>query len=104
MRLKRVENKVEQILRDNPKTRDDDHELIAEYYNREHPEVLNMPFRYVFLGHNTLQLTSFKSIERARRKVQARFPELASKKTKLKREKLEQEYKNYYVNWEEEND
>lgn len=92
----KVEALVKEILTKNPKTRDDDFELIAEYYYQLCPDILNMKFSYVFLGHKELGLTSFKSIERARRNVQAMYPELASKKTKIQRNQLEQEYREYY--------
>ncbi len=98
---KKIENLVEKILIEVPSTRNDDYELIAEYYSRECPEVLNMNFKYVFLGHKTLALPSFKSIERARRKVQAKFPELVSETTKLKRKKIEEEYRDYYSKMED---
>lgn len=101
MDFKNVELVVEKILRDVPSTRDDDYELITEYYSRSCPEILDMPFRYVFLGHKTLEVPNFKSIERARRKVQAKFPELVSRKVKEKRKKLENEYKNYYTKGDE---
>ncbi len=104
MNLKRVEQIVEQILKEEPSTREDDYILTTEYYSRICPEVLDMPFRYVFLGHKTLNLPNFKTIERARRKIQARLPELTSKKCKEKRKKLENEYKNYYINWEDKNE
>ena len=104
MDFRYVEHIVEKILREVLSTRDDDYVLTTEYYSRVCPEVLDMPFRYVFLGHKTLRLPNFKTIERARRKLQSRFPELMSKKSREKRKELENKYKNYYTNWEEENE
>jgi len=40
----KVEEIVYQILMSNPKTRDDDFELVAEYYYRLCPEIINMKF------------------------------------------------------------
>ena len=98
---KNIENIVETILKEVPNTRDDDFELIAEFYSRECPDVLNMNFKYVFLGHKSLGITSFKSIERARRKVQAKHPNLIGENIKLKRKKLEKEYRDYYYTLED---
>lgn len=100
----KIESLVRKILIENSKTRDDDFELIAEYYYQLCPEIANMNFSCVFLGHKELGLVSFKSIERARRNVQAMYPELASTKVKLKRKQLQEEYREYYskVNKEEE--
>lgn len=92
----KVEELVYKILKLNPKTRDDDFVLIAEYYYELCPEILNMKFSEVFLGHKELGLTNFKSIERARRTIQAMYPELATKKTKEKRKMLENEHRDYY--------
>lgn len=104
MNFKHVESIVEQILKEEPSTRNDDYELMAEYCFRVCPEILDMPFRYVFLGHKTLSLPNFKTIERARRKIQAKFPELISERTKKQRKKLETEYKNYYTKGDEINE
>lgn len=97
----KVEEIVYQILKSNPKTRDDDFELVAEYYYRLCPDILNMKFSYVFLGHKEFGLPSFESITRARRKIQARHIALASEKTIQKRNQLENEYRNYYSKYEE---
>lgn len=96
----KVEEIVKEILIKNPKTRDDDFELIAEYYYQLCPDILDMKFSHVFLGHKELGLTSFKSIERARRKVQAKYPTLASQKVKQRRKQLENEYREFYSNYE----
>lgn len=91
-----IEELVKKILTKNPKTRNDDFELIVEYYYQLCPDILNMKFSYVFLGHKELGLPSFESITRARRKVQAQHKELASQKTLRKRQELCEEYKEYY--------
>lgn len=96
-----IEDLVKEILIKNPKTRNDDFELIAEYYYQLCPEILNMKFSYVFLGHKELGLPSFESITRARRKVQAKYQELANEKTKQKRKYLENEYREFYAKYEE---
>ena len=104
MDFRKIERMVEQILRDIPSTRDDDYELITECYSRTCPSVLDMPFRYVFLGHKTLHIPNFKTIERARRNIQSKYPELVSAKTKNKRKNLENKYKNYYKKGDEINE
>lgn len=101
MDLSKAETIVEEILRRIPSTRDDDYELIAEYFSIVCPEVLDIPFKYVILGHKDFSIPNFKSIERVRRKVQAKHPELISLKTKIKREKIEKEYEKYALNMEE---
>lgn len=95
----KIEQLVYEILLYNKNARNDDYILIAEYYYRINPDIVNLKFNYVFLAHKELNLPSFKSIERARRKVQAMYPELASNKTKVLREKLKEEYKEYYLNY-----
>ena len=95
---KKIEDLVYEILVDNLSARDDDYILIAEYYYRLNPEIVNLKFNYVFLAHKELNLPSFKTIERARRKVQSMYPELANSKTKKLREQLKKEYENYYLN------
>ena len=95
----KVEDLVYQILLENKRAREDDYILIAEYYYKINPEIVNLKFNYVFLAHKELNLPSFKSIERARRKVQAMYPELANTKTKILREKLREEYKDHYLNY-----
>lgn len=92
----KVEEMVYQILSSNPKTRDDDFELVAEFYYRLCPEILNMKFNYVFLGHKEFGLPSFESITRARRKIQSQNESLISRKAKEKRIFLEKEYRDYY--------
>ncbi len=95
----KVEDLVYEILLENKNAREDDYILIAEYYHRLNPEIGNLKFNYVFLAHKELNIPSFKSIERARRKVQARHPELVDTKTKLIREQLKEEYKEYHLNY-----
>lgn len=95
----KTEDLVYEILLENKDAREDDYILIAEYYYRLNPEIVNLKFNYVFLAHKELNLPSFKSIERARRKVQARHPEVVNIKTKLKREQLKEKYKEYHLNY-----
>jgi hypothetical protein len=96
-----VEKLVREILINNPKARDDDFELVAEYYYKLNPNIVDMKFGYIFLGHKELGLTAIESITRARRKIQSLNPELCSSKTKEKRKKLEEEYRDYYSKYEE---
>lgn len=95
----KTEDLVYQILLENKEAREDDYILIADYYHRLNPEIGNLKFNYVFLAHKELNIPSFKSIERARRKVQAIHPELVNNKTKLIRDKLKEEYKEYHLNY-----
>ena len=96
MDFRKIERMVEQILRDIPSTRDDDYELITECYSRTCPSVLDMPFRYVFLGHKTLHIPNFKTIERARRNIQSKYPELVSSKNRDQNRNYHNNYYHYY--------
>ncbi len=96
-----LEDLVYEVLTKYPKTRDDDFELVLETYSTLCPSILDMNFRSILKEHKEYGLPSFESITRARRKVQAQFKELASEKTKLKRKRLENEYRNYYSNYDE---
>ena len=77
--LKDVKTKVEQLLINNPKTRDCDNLLVATYYFYESggKEALQSQSAFDFLKKmSNGELTSFESISRARRKIQEQYPEL----------------------------
>lgn len=68
-----AEKAVEDILEHEPDTRKSDNKLFLRYYELLNPGV---DFRTYFLNPKKYQGFSYKTLERARRKIQARRPEL----------------------------
>ena len=96
MKIKRVEELVKEILEEYPTTRNDDFILISYVYFKLCPEIADIPFAIIMLEHQEFGLPSFKSITRARRKIQAEYNDLKPKKEIQDIRKLEeQEYINY---------
>ena len=76
-----VENKVLQILRDSPETRDNDMLLILRYYNRFGDiRAGDLPLEDIAYNYKGYGLPCFESIRRARQRVQSLFPELGRHK------------------------
>lgn len=75
-KLKNLENIVKGVLERDRSSREDDFYLVYEVYAKITPEVRRWDFGYVMTEHKYLKLPSFESITRARRKLQAKFPEL----------------------------
>ena len=71
---------VQFILENCPETRNDDGLLYVTACKAVNPSIDMFPFGTVFANHKTYGLPSFKSVERARRKIQRENPELAAKK------------------------
>ena len=93
--LYKVEDLVKEILENIPEAREDDYYLIYEVEKRLDPELLNRTYREYLLSTKTI---SFKSIERARRKVQSKYPELkASKKVQEARDEYETAFIEYAI-------
>lgn len=100
VKLKKVNELVHSILIEYPETRNSDAELycrVAQYVEKETGRsILDNYFGYVMCHLKEYKLPSFKSVERARRKVQEHYPHLASdKKVKQMREEKEDEYRKY---------
>ena len=96
IRMDVVEPIVYEILVERPMTRTNDQLLYIAYWCKERP---NVPFLDFFKNYKKYDCRSYKTIERVRRRLQRKFPELADKKTQLKRYELEQEYKEYALKW-----
>ena len=94
-KLKNLENVVKPILKHCPMARGDDFILYAEVIRSYNPALLEMPTRAFLYAHDTLKVPNIKSVERARRKLQEKFPELASEKAKRKRAKEQATYISY---------
>jgi hypothetical protein len=86
---------VLEVLQEVEAARSDDYILFAEIIERFYPEVGMIPFRTALVMHNEMAVPSYESITRVRRKVQRKFPELASERAKARRERLEGIYKEY---------
>lgn len=87
--LKDVKTKVEELLINNPNTRDSDNLLVATFYFYEigGKDKLMNTSAYDFLKEMSAgRLTSFESISRARRKLQEQNPSLRGKSYNEKQE------------------
>jgi hypothetical protein len=90
-RLKYTEIKVREILLANPKARDDDNLLVSEYLKSlEHGD-----FTHIANEIREKKIaTTFKTIERTRRKIQEKNPDLRGEVWK-KRHLAQEEYIEY---------
>jgi hypothetical protein len=90
-KLKYIEFKVREILLDNPKARDDDNLLISEYLK-------SLPYDDFSWVANEIRdkkiATIFKTVERTRRKVQEKNPQLRGEAW-LKRHLAQEDFVNY---------
>lgn len=94
-KLKKLEDVIKPILEKYPQTREDDFLLYAEIIDQHNPELLGLSARAFLLGHNVFNVPNIKSVERARRKVQEKHPELASERAKRRRAIEQQAYVQY---------
>lgn len=99
-KLKKVQDLVLQILVEHPATRNSDevlYECVVQHRGSEiGVDISNMPFCHVLRNLGKWGIPSFKSVERARRKVQEHYPNLASdKKIAQMRKEQEDEYRKY---------
>lgn len=76
MRIKEVEQNVQYVLEKYPHTRGDDFQLVGSVWIIGYGLDPLLSWSSVFGGHKELGLPSWGSITRARRKLQAEFPEL----------------------------
>lgn len=72
---------VKKILAEVPETRNDDNLLYYHVCREVNSMALGMSFGMVLMNMKTFHLPSFKSVERARRKLQREHPEWAASKT-----------------------
>lgn len=87
-----AERAVEDILEHEPDTRKSDNKLFLRYYELLNPGV---DFKTYFLNPKKYQGFSYKTLERARRKIQARRPELKDSTVVEYRFEQEQVYFEY---------
>lgn len=93
--LYRTEREVEKILEDVPTTRSSDNLLFIAYWIRKAP---NISFIDFWTNPKLYKASSYKTVERCRRKVQARRPELRDPKVADARLEKTLEYENYAIN------
>ena len=94
--LYKVEDLVKQLLEQYKEARDNDYYLTFRVIEKMTPEDLDKPYREILL--KPTREISFKSIERARRKVQSKYPELkASKKVQEARDEYETAFIGYAI-------
>ena len=87
---------VKTILEEEPATRNSDELLYLRACQHFNPSIALFPFGTVLPNYKQYDLPAWKSVERARRRVQALHPELASdKKIKQLRTEQEAEYKQF---------
>lgn len=77
-KMKTVENRVLEILKDCPASRFDDMLLILHYYNRYgYLRAGDLPLSDIVFNYKRYGLPCFETIRRARQRVQSLFPELS---------------------------
>jgi len=85
MKLIKVEEAVEKVLRENPETRSDDFMFINSTYEELGYVKGMQSFATTLKKAKKRGYTSFESITRSRRKLQKQFPELVDKETQKAR-------------------
>lgn len=100
-KIKNVEKTVFEILKKCPYSRGDDYLLyyyvIGVYFERN-PKLGNInrvSFASIMCDHYALGLPSYETVTRARRKLQAKHPELISKPDACRRRKAEKVFREY---------
>ena len=94
-KLKKLENVIKPILENQPQTREDDFLLYAEVIKEYRPDLLSVSAQQFLLWHKELKVPNIKSVERARRKVQEKHPELATERAKRRRATEQEAYMQY---------
>ena len=94
VRLKKLTEVVEEILRTDELARKDDCYLILEVIRVLFPYVVGKRFADVMTNAQSKGV-SFEGITRARRKVQQKYPELKDRKIEEIRKKEEEEYREF---------
>ena len=94
--LKTIERKVRTILAKNEDARNDDMVLYLVLCNACLKDAGALPLAEIMTQYKYLGLPSFESVSRTRRKLQARYPELAgSSPVRKKRSAGEHDYRRY---------
>lgn len=80
MKIKHVQELVEESLISDPNTRNSDKVLYISVVNKINPAILRMPMETVLLNEKNLNIPSIESVGRARRKIQEYNPLLRANK------------------------
>ena len=94
-KLQNIEKIVKSYLEINERCRNDDFFLYSRIIEDFYPPVAKMPFTVALEDHHELGIPNFESVRRCRQKVQAKNPHLVSERTKAKREKEEEVYREW---------
>ena len=94
-KLKTLENVVLEVLENDIASRDDDFILLLEVCNRTGADIAGRAFAYAMAHHKELGIPNWKSVERCRRKIQARRPDLISPEAAKKRLEAKEAYTEY---------
>ena len=86
---------VEKIMREHPEAKDDDFKLYGWACKESDARVMQLTFTQVLWNASKLNIPSYESVTRARRKLQELHPELRGVAYN-KRMKKQSEYKNNY--------
>lgn len=96
--LQNLEPIIKKVLTDFEETRSDDFKLIyAVCREIDFTHTTRELFYEMMMNHDKYHIPPFESITRVRRNVQKKYPELASEKTKKKRQKETEEYIAYAI-------
>ena len=94
--LYRIQDLVQDILEKDADARNSDTYLYHEVCKRVNKEVLSVPFGAVLNDFNSYKVPNIESVGRARRKLQAQFPDLKATKLvadgRLERQIMFEEY------------
>ena len=93
--MKNNEELVTKILEEKPIARTDDF-ILYGFALKECGVDLNMPLRTFLQNRRKLNAPNFKTIERARRIVQAQRPDLIDAMTSMHRQDEEEQYRNEF--------
>lgn len=103
--MNNISNMVKKVLIEIPETRDDDNLLWLEALRESLKDrksgyaMADLTLAYVLKSIHKLGLPSFETVSRARRKLQAKYPELrGSENVRRERAKKEKTFKEYSKN------
>lgn len=94
-KLLKLEGIVKPILEESFLARNDDFYLYGQVIAALCPECEEIPLYSALIDHLHYGLPNIKSVERVRRKLQAKYPELESERAKQRRAKEESAYVEY---------
>lgn len=96
--LYKIEEVVKRVLFEFPDARTNDDVLVFRVYKEINEDVMIRElFCEVMLNRKHYNLPSYKSTERARRKVFEKYPNLKPEKVTQLRKKMDQEYRDYAI-------